>query len=61
MTIESDIASGKIGKKEEKLIGWDYIKKPLPEILPPLRARGAGLKEYKKPKRKPIHIHEHRK
>jgi hypothetical protein len=30
--ISEEIAKGKIGKKEEKLIGWDHIRKPkLPE------------------------------
>lgn len=36
----------KIGKKDEKLVGWDFIRKPkLPgSNLPPMRARGAKEK-----------------
>ena len=34
-----DIDIGKIGKKDEKLIGWDHIRKPIPHTLPAMRAR----------------------
>jgi hypothetical protein len=40
-----DIEEGKIGKKDEKLVGWDHIRKPkMNTNYPPMRARGAGKK-----------------
>ena len=40
-----DIDKAKIGKKDEKLVGWDFIRKPkLPESkLPPMKAKNALL------------------
>jgi len=36
-----DIDRGKIGKKDEKLVGWDYIRKPkMNTNYPPMKARG---------------------
>jgi hypothetical protein len=38
--IMDDIEQGKIGKKEEKLVGWDHIRKPkIGTNYPPMRAR----------------------
>ena len=43
--IIDDIEEGKIGKKDEKLVGWDHIRKPkMNTNYPPMRARGAGKK-----------------
>ena len=39
MTIDDDIARGKIGKKDEPLVGWTDKKKQIPEVLPPMKAR----------------------
>jgi hypothetical protein len=34
------IEEGKIGKKDEKLVGWDHIRKPkMNTKYPPMRAR----------------------
>jgi hypothetical protein len=43
--IMDEIDKAKIGKKEEKLIGWDFLRKPkLPESnLPPMKAKNALL------------------
>ena len=40
-----DIDRAKIGKKDEKLVGWDYIRKPKqPNTnLPPMKAKNALL------------------
>jgi len=43
--IMDDIEKGKIGKKDEKLVGWDHIRKPkMGTNYPPMRARGADKK-----------------
>jgi len=39
-----DIDRAKIGRKEEKLIGWDHIRKPAETNLPPMRAKGVDDK-----------------
>lgn len=43
--IMDEIDKAKIGKKEEKLVGWDFLRKPkLPESnLPPMKAKNALL------------------
>jgi hypothetical protein len=44
-----DIEEGKIGKKDEKLVGWDHIRKPkMGTNYPPMRVKddnapGTGL------------------
>jgi hypothetical protein len=40
-----EIDRAKIGKKDEKLVGWDFIRKPkLPDSkLPPMQAKNALL------------------
>lgn len=40
-----EIDKAKIGKKDEKLVGWDFIRKPkLPNSkLPPMKAKNAML------------------
>jgi hypothetical protein len=40
-----EIDKAKIGKKDEKLVGWDYIRKPkMNTNYPPMRAKGAKEK-----------------
>ena len=37
----------KIGKKDEKLVGWDWIRKPkMNTNYPPMRAKGAKEKPH---------------
>jgi hypothetical protein len=39
-----EIDRGKIGKKDEKLIGWDHIRqKKIGTTYPPMKAKGALL------------------
>jgi len=39
-----DIERGKIGKKDEKLVGWDHIRKPkMNTNYPPMKAKGANI------------------
>ena len=39
-----DIEKGKIGKKDEKLVGWDHIRKPkMNTNYPPMKAKGANV------------------
>ena len=40
-----DIDRGKIGKKDEKLVGWDHIRKPkMNTNYPPMKAK--AVKKY---------------
>ena len=36
-----EIDKAKIGKKEEKLVGWEHIRQPMKTNYPPMKARGA--------------------
>ena len=40
-----DIDKGKIGKKDEKLVGWDHIRKPKMKNTnyPPMRVKDADV------------------
>ena len=39
-----DIDRAKIGRKDEKLIGWDHIRRPAETNLPPMKAKGVDDK-----------------
>ena len=42
-----DIDRAKIGKRDEKLVGWDWIRKPkMNTTYPPMRAKGARSEPY---------------
>jgi hypothetical protein len=43
--IMDEIDRAKIGKKDEKLVGWDYLRKPKQPAtnLPPMKAKNALL------------------
>jgi hypothetical protein len=39
-----EIDKAKIGKKDEKLVGWDFIRKPkMNTNYPPMRAKGTNV------------------
>ena len=47
MAIKEEIDQAKIGKKDERLVGWDYIRKQkMNTNYPPMRARGAKENQY---------------
>jgi hypothetical protein len=39
-----DIDRAKIGRKDEKLVGWDHIRRPAETNLPPMKAKGVDDK-----------------
>jgi hypothetical protein len=42
-----DIDKAKLGKKDERLVGWDWIRKPkMNTNYPPMRAKGAKEKPH---------------
>ena len=42
--IDREIERAKIGKKDERLVGWDHIRKPAETNLPPMKAKGVDDK-----------------
>jgi hypothetical protein len=46
--IDNEIQIGKLGKRDEKLVGWDHIRnrRSPSYVLPPMRARGAGRHKH---------------